>query len=270
MKNKFYEPIRAEGMSKIMIIDTHTHYNDKRYHEDCESLIKSLPENGVEIVINVGCDLKTSKASVKLAEEYPHVYASVGVHPHYAGSLTDDDLEEIKCLAANKKVVAFGETGLDFFHNFSTPYEQRLWFKRQLEIIGELGLPAIIHSRDASDETFAFIEAMPAVRTGVIHAFSGDAKLAQDYVKLGFHIGIGGVVTFNKADALKEAVAAVPLERILLETDCPYLTPAPFRGKRNESAYLSYVAEAIAKIKGISAETVIAQTNKNAKKLFAL
>ncbi|MDR0273344.1 MAG: TatD family hydrolase [Clostridiales bacterium] len=251
------------------IIDTHAHYDNERYNDDRNDVIRALPQNGVEMIINVGCDIKTSKASVKLADAFPHVYASVGFHPHYVKNLTEKNLPEILTLCEHKKAVAFGEIGLDFFHNFSPQETQRYWFKRLLEILPALELPAIIHSRDANNEVFAAIE-NSAVRNGVIHAFSGDADLARAYLEMGFHIGIGGVVTFKKADSLKEVVAAVPLDKILLETDCPYLAPEPFRGKRNESAYLSYVAKKIAKIKGVSVEDVCAQTNINAKKLFKM
>lgn len=251
------------------IIDTHAHYDSERYKEDRHEIVKSLPTNGIEKIINIGCDLKTSKASVKLAEAYPHVFATVGAHPHYVKGLSEDTVKKLTELCENKKVVGFGEIGLDFFHNYSPPETQRIWFKRFLKLVVELGLPAIIHSRDANAEVFATIKTSQ-VRRGVIHAFSGDAELAQSYVEMGFYIGIGGVVTFKKTDTLKDAVAAIPLERILLETDCPYLSPEPHRGKRNESTYLTYVAETIAKIKHETPETVYSQTNANAKELFGL
>lgn len=251
------------------IIDTHAHYDNECYNEDRQALVKSLPENGVAIILNVGCNLKTSTASVKLAETYSHVYATVGAHPHYVKELTEEAVQKLAKMCENKKVVAFGEIGLDFFHNYSPQETQRFWFKRLLGLVAELGIPVIIHSRDANDEVFSTIQASK-VRSGVIHAFSGDAVLAKTYVEMGFHIGIGGVVTFKKTNVLKEAVAATPLDKILLETDCPYLSPEPHRGKRNESTYLTYVAEAIAKIKGVTAEAVYSQTNENAKKLFKI
>jgi TatD DNase family protein len=251
------------------MIDTHAHYDSSRFAEDRHALISALPANGVERVINIGCDMKTSQAAVALAAEYEHVYATVGFHPHYVKDLTEEQLPALLALCGNKKVVGFGEIGLDFFHNFSPKNIQRHWFRELLGVVEKLGLPAIIHSREAADEVFSMIKASQ-VRKGVIHAFSGDAALALEYVNLGFHIGIGGVVTFKKTDELKAAVAAVPLEKILLETDCPYLAPEPFRGKRNDSTLLTYVAAEIAKIKGDTAEAVIAQTSDNAKKLFHL
>ncbi|MCL2199759.1 MAG: TatD family hydrolase [Defluviitaleaceae bacterium] len=253
----------------MRIIDTHAHYDNDRYDDDRHEIITALPKNGVELVINIGCDMKTSKASVKLAEAYSHVYATVGSHPHYVKEMTEDTLAAMTKLAKSKKVVGFGEIGLDFFHNHSPQDTQKYWFKRLLWLVADLKLPAVIHSRDANDEVFKMIKSSP-VRSGVIHAFSGDAPLAKAYVDMGFHIGIGGVVTFKKTDALQEAVAVTPLEKILLETDCPYLSPEPHRGKRNESAYLTYVAEKIAKIKGVTTEAVYAQTNENAKELFRL
>jgi len=251
------------------IIDTHAHYDNKQFNQDRTTLLKSLPERGISTIINVGCDLRTSRASVKLAEAYPYVYATVGTHPHYAKELSEDSIKQLKSLCSHKKVVAYGEIGLDFFHNFSTPDVQRHWFKRQLELAHELDMPIVIHSRDANDEVFDTIKASP-IRKGVVHSFSGDAALALDYVELGFHIGIGGVVTFDKTGRLQDAVAAIPLNKILLETDCPYLTPAPNRGKRNDSTNLAYVSAAIAKIKVTTAEAICDQTSKNAVEFFGI
>lgn len=253
----------------MKFIDSHAHYNSKQFNSDRSALLNALPTKGVELIINVGYDLPSSRASIKLAEEYPHVYATVGVHPHDAKSLTDKGLETLKHLCKHEKVVALGEIGLDFYHNFSPADVQRDWFVRQLELAHQVDIPVAIHSRDANDEVFAIIEKSP-VRQGVIHSFSGDAVLAAAYVEMGFYIGISGVVTFDKATTLKQAVAAIPLDRILMETDAPYLTPAPYRGKRNESPYLVYVAREIARIKGISPEEVCMQTSENVKKLFTI
>jgi TatD DNase family protein len=252
-----------------MIIDTHAHYDNERYKHDRHELLKTLPENGIEKIINIGCDLKTSKAAIKLAEKYSYVFATVGAHPHYAKGLNDGMVRELEKMCENKKVVGFGEIGLDFFHNFSPQDTQRFWFKRLLKLTAELKLPAIIHSRDANDEVFETIAAS-TVRRGVIHSFSGDAALAKAYVEMGFHIGINGVVTFKKTDVLKEAVAAIPLEKILLETDCPYLAPEPHRGKRNESSFIPYIAEVVAEIKGETSEKICEITSENAKELFEI
>jgi len=252
-----------------MIIDTHAHYDHRRFDTDRDTLIKSLPASGVSEIINVGCDLRSSKASVKLAEAYPFAYATVGVHPHDAKSLSEQSLKTLEALCKHKKVVAYGEIGLDFFHNFSPHDTQRHWFRRQLELTHALGLPVVIHSRDANEEVYNTLYASP-VRKGVIHSFSGDAELALAYVELGFHIGVGGVVTFDKTNKLQEAVAAIPLSKILLETDCPYLTPAPNRGKRNDSTQLVHVAAAIARIKCETVEAVCGQTSEGARDLFGI
>ena len=252
-----------------MIIDTHAHYDNKRFNDDRYPLIESLPAAGIKTVINVGCDLESSHASIRLAEKFPFVYATVGAHPHYVKHLDDNKLDKMKNLCNHKKVVAYGELGLDFFHNFSPQTAQIHWFKRQLELTHELNLPAVIHAREAHDKTAKIIEESK-VRKGVVHSFSGNADLAKFYVGLGFHIGIGGVITFDKSGVLEGVVHAIPLEWLLLETDCPYLTPAPYRGKRNDSAKLIYVAEKIAEIKRISTDEVCRVTTANAEQLFGV
>ena len=253
-----------------MIADSHAHYDHKRFKEDVDTFVPALPSNGVGLVINVGCDMHTTKESIKLAKKYPHVYATVGVHPHSAKSLNEENLQILKEMATtNDKVVAIGEIGLDFFHDFSPRDVQREWFKRQLEMAHELDLPVVIHSREANAEVFDTI-LYSDVRKGVIHSFSGDWKLALRYVELGFFIGISGVVTFDKTNTIQSAVKEIPLDRILMETDCPYLTPAPHRSKRNDSTMLVYVAEAIAQIKGETVGTVCAQTTKNVCSLFSV
>ncbi|MCL2362907.1 MAG: TatD family hydrolase [Defluviitaleaceae bacterium] len=251
------------------IIDTHAHYDHKQFNPDREELLGSMATQGVQTIINVGCSLPSSKASVALAEAYSFIYATVGVHPHDAKALSDKALQQLEALCDHDKVVAYGEIGLDFYHNFSPPDVQRHWFKEQLHLAASLGLPVVIHSRDSADETFSMIEKSP-LRRGVIHSFSGDAALAWAYANMGFHIGIGGPVTFDKTKRLQNVVDTLPLDKILLETDCPYLTPTPFRGKRNNSSYLTYVADAIAEIKGVTAEEICAQTSENAQLLFGI
>jgi len=251
------------------IIDTHAHYDHKQYDPDRAELLASMSAGGVQAIVNVGCSHRSSRASIALAEAYPFVYATVGVHPHDAKTLSDAELKKLERLCAHEKVVAYGEIGLDFFHNFSPPDVQRHWFKEQLQLVASLDMPVIIHSRDASEETFAIIEKSP-LRRGVIHSFSGDVALAWAYANLGFNIGIGGVVTYDKTKRLPDVVDAIPLEKILLETDAPYLTPAPFRGKRNSSLYLTYIANTIAEIKGVSYENVCAQTTSNAQALLGI
>jgi len=250
-----------------MIIDSHAHYENRRFDLDRDELLEALPSKGIEIVINAGCDLSSSYEVIALAKKYPHAYATVGVHPHEAKSLSDGGLKVLSRLCTHEKVVALGEIGLDFHYEYSPRDIQRHWFKRQLELAAEINMPVVIHSRAADTEVFETIE-KSQVRKGVIHCFPGDAALALKYVELGFYIGVGGVITFDETNSLQEAVAAVPLDKILLETDAPYLTPVPYRGKRNESPHLIYVADEIAKIKGVSTEAVCTQTSKNVRALF--
>ena len=251
------------------ITDTHAHYDNKQFNPDRKELLSSVAASGIEAIINVGCSFRSSKESIALAEAYPFIYATVGVHPHDAKSLSDKELTKLEAMAAHEKVVAYGEIGLDFFHNFSPPNVQRHWFKEQLQLVASLDLPVVIHSRDSAEETFSMIEKSP-LRRGVIHSFSGDVMLAWNYANMGFHLGIGGPITFDKTRRLQNVVDALPLKKILLETDCPYLTPAPYRGKRNISSYLTYVVDAIAEIKGITTEEVCVQTTANAQDLFGI
>ena len=250
-----------------MIIDSHAHYENKRFSPDRHALISSMPSLGIELIINSGCDLPSTLECIALAEEYPFVYATAGVHPHEAKTLTDANLEIIKTHCTHKKVVALGEIGLDFHYDFSPRDVQRHWFKRQLIAATEVDLPVVIHSREADDEVFEIIKASP-VRRGVIHSFSGDALLAQKYVDMGFYIGINGVITFDKTGRLAGVVKTIPLDKLLLETDAPYLTPAPYRGKRNQSNYLTHVAEKIAELQEIDVKTVCDQTSKNVRQLY--
>lgn len=249
-----------------MYFESHAHYDDKRFREDREELLSTLlPASGVDTVINIGCDVKSSETGLRLAEKYPYVYASVGVHPHDVGNISSQDIEKLKKLSAHPKAVAIGEIGLDFYYDFSPRELQRFWFRQQLRLAEEVGLPVVIHSRDAAQETFEIIKAS-AVRRGVIHCYSGALPMARDYVEMGFLIGVGGVVTFSKK--LAEVVEGIPLEKILIETDSPYLAPVPNRGKRNDSRNLKYVVEKIAEIKGISPEIAAKVTANNAKSLF--
>ncbi len=250
-----------------MYFESHAHYDDGRFKDDREEILNLLPSCGIDYVINVGCDMKSSRESIKMAEKYDYIYAAVGVHPHDAENMKESDLDELRQMSSHKKVVAIGEIGLDFYYDNSPRDIQRYWFKRQLEIVKELNKPVIIHSRDASQETFDIIKES-GVRKGVIHCYSGSAQMALDYVKMGFYIGVGGVVTFSNAKKLVEVVEAIQLEQILIETDSPYLSPIPNRGKRNDSRNLQFVVEKIAKIKDISPEKVANITKLNAKQLF--
>lgn len=254
-----------------MFIDSHSHLDDERFNEDRDILIKSLKENKVDIVINIGADLETSINSVKLADKYDNIYATIGVHPHSASEVTLETLNLFREMAKNNRVVAIGEIGLDYYYDNSPRDLQRKWFKEQLKLAKGLNLPVVIHSRDAAKETFDMIkDAQDGTLRGVMHCFSGSVEMAKEYIKLGFYISIGGPVTFKNARVVREVAEAVPLDKLLIETDCPYLTPEPYRGKRNEPIYVRYVAEKIAEIKNISIEEVARHTSKNTKELFGI
>lgn len=255
---------------KPMIFDSHAHYDSQQFNEDREELLLSMKENGVGTILNSGASWDSVTEVVELAHQYPFVYAAVGMHPDEVGDLNEERFEYLKSQCQKDKVVAVGEIGLDYYWDNESHDVQKKWFIRQLELARELDLPVIIHSRDAAADTLEIMKEYGEGLRGVIHCFSYSIELAREYVKMGFHIGIGGVVTFKNGRKLKEIAAEIPLDRILLETDCPYLAPVPFRGKRNCSIYISYVAEEIANLKGISCEEVIAQTEKNAKELFRI
>ena len=255
---------------KPMIFDSHAHYDSEQFHEDREELLLSMEENGVGTILNSGASWDSVTEVVELAQKYPFMYAAVGVHPDEVGALSDERFEYMKAQCKKEKVVAVGEIGLDYYWDNESHDVQKKWFIKQLELARELDLPVIIHSRDAAADTLEIMKEYGQGLRGVIHCFSYSIELAREYVKMGFHIGIGGVVTFKNGRKLKEIATEIPLDRILLETDCPYLAPVPFRGKRNCSIYISYVAEEIASLKGISCEEVVAQTEKNAKELFQI
>lgn len=252
-----------------MIFESHAHYDDERYDKDRQAILKNLKENGIGYVINVGASLASSRASIELAKRYPFIYASVGVHPHEVGSMKEDDLELLLLMAAHEKVVAIGEIGLDYYYDLAPRSVQKLWFREQLCLARDLDMPVIIHSRDACQDTFDILtEETHSPKKAVIHCFSGSKEMALEYVKRGYFIGIGGVVTFSNAKKLVEVTRAIPLSNILIETDAPYLTPNPHRGKRNDSKYLVDVIKEIAAIKNISPQEVEEVTFENGKRFF--
>ena len=254
-----------------MIFETHAHYDDERFNEDRDTLLRRLPEEGVGVVINSGASVESTKDTIRLAENYDHVYAAVGVHPSLIEELDEEFLAWMKEQASWEKTVAIGEVGLDYYWDKEPEVQekQRYWFGRQIEVARETGLPLIIHSRDAAADTMEVMKAHHAEEIpGVVHCYSYSKELALEFIKMGYYIGVGGVVTFKNAKKLVETVEAIPLERILLETDCPYMAPEPYRGKRNSSLYLTYVRDKIAEIKGISAEEVERVTEENARRLF--
>ena len=255
---------------KPMIFDSHAHYDSEQFNEDRDELLNSMESQGVGTIVNSGASWDSVTEVVELAHKYPFMYAAVGIHPDEVGALNDERFEFMKAQCQQEKVVAVGEIGLDYYWDNESHDVQKKWFIKQLELARELDLPVIIHSRDAAADTLEIMKEHAQGLRGVIHCFSYSIELAREYVKMGFHIGIGGVVTFKNGRKLKEIAAEIPLDRILLETDCPYLAPVPFRGKRNDSSYISYVAQEIAELKGISYEEVVAQTEQNGKELFRI
>lgn len=256
-----------------MIFETHGHYDDEQFDEDRERLIVEFLEKDIDKVMNVGADMQSSRNSVELAGKYPHFYAAVGVHPSEVGDLTEDDMQALKQMTLeNPKVKAIGEIGLDYHFDDDPPRDvQKKWFIRQLELAQELGMPIIIHSRDAASDTMEILKDMDGGRNGgVIHCYSYSREQAREYIKMGFHIGVGGVVTFKNSRRLQEVVEDIPLEKIVLETDSPYMAPVPFRGTRNSALNIPYIAEKIAEIKGVPVQKVYDQTYENALKMYKM
>ncbi|MBV1819483.1 TatD family hydrolase [Anaerosalibacter bizertensis] len=252
-----------------MLIDSHAHLDDPKFNKDRDRLIKSLKQNDISLVINVGADVSSSIKSVKLADEYENIYAAVGVHPHSAKEMDDSTIDVLKAFAKRDKVVAIGEIGLDFHYDNSPRDIQRKWFIEQIKLAKELDMPIIVHSRDADQETFDILkeEADERLR-GVLHCYSGSAEMAKDYIDLGFYISLAGPVTFKNARKPKEVAKVVPMDKLLIETDSPYLTPEPHRGKRNEPLYVRHVASMIAELRGMDFEDVGRITSENTKRLF--
>jgi TatD DNase family protein len=261
----------ARVTMRTVLIDTHTHLDDTRYNDDLEAVVARAREAGVEAFVTIGCDLTTSQAAVALADHYPFVYASVGVHPHEVKHIQDGWYDEFRRLAKRNNVVAFGEIGLDYHYNHSPPKEQRERFREQIQLARELKLPVIIHTREAQEDTISILREEKASDIGgVFHCFSGDAWLAKDALDLGFSLSFSGILTFQNATMLHEIARNTPLDRLLIETDCPYLTPVPYRGKRNEPAYVSQVAKQLASLHNMSLDEVAGRTSDNAKKLFKI
>ena len=251
-----------------MIFDTHAHYDDEQFDTDRDELLKSMNEAGVGTIVNVSASVESWDDTLKLTKEYPFVYGAVGVHPDYVGDLNEENFAYLEEMAKKDKIVAIGEIGLDYYWDKEGHDVQKEWFTRQLDLAEKLNKPVIIHSREAAEDTFEIMKEYADKVRGVIHCYSYSPEQAKEYVKMGFYIGIGGVVTFKNAKKLKEVVENIPLDRIVLETDCPYLSPEPNRGKRNSSKNLVYVADKIAKLKGVLYEDVIKVTEENARTLY--
>ena len=252
-------------------IDSHAHLDDKRFDTDRDELINSLSDNGIEAVLNPGADLKSSKNALFLAEKYPFIYAAVGCHPHDTKYMNDDTMNKFKEMAKSNKVIAIGEIGLDYYYDNSDRDTQKKWFREQIRLAKELDLPYIVHDRDAHEDILNIMkeEHYDGAR-GILHCYSGSVELSREFIKLGFYISLAGPVTFAKARVSKLVAKEIPFDKLLIETDSPYLTPEPFRGKRNEPKYVRYVAEEIAKIRNVSIDEVAEKTKKNFKTLFEI
>ena len=254
-----------------MIFDTHAHYDDEAFNDDRQELLNSLEEAGIGAVVNVGASIQSTKNTLELIKQYPFIYGAVGVHPSETAELNEDLLSWLRHVAGKERVVAIGEIGLDYYWKEPEPEIQKHWFVRQLDVARQVKLPVVIHSRDAAKDTLDIMKAEKAQELGgVIHCFSYSVEMAREYLNMGFYLGIGGVVTFNNAKKLKEVVEYMPLDRLVLETDCPYLSPVPLRGKRNSSLNLPHVVTAVSQLKGVPEEAVLEAAWENANALYRL
>ncbi len=252
-----------------MLFDTHAHLNDPAFDADREQLMAGLAGKGIGLVMNAGCSLQSSKDIIKMAEQYPWLYASVGSHPDSADEVNEEVIEQYRQLCRHEKVKAIGEIGLDYYYEDIPRQIQKNAFRMQMALANELDMPVIIHEREAHDDGMRIVKEFPKVK-GVFHCYSGSAEMARQLVNMGWYIGFTGVLTFKNARKAVETAASIPLERIVLETDCPFMAPEPYRGKRNDPGYLPKMAEKLAEIRGISVEEAIAATTENAKRLYRL
>ena len=252
------------------IFDTHAHYDDSRFDGDRDAVLAALPEAGVELVLDPGCDLPSSRAAAALAERYSHVYAAAGIHPENCAGFQDADLVALRQLLAQPKVAAIGEIGLDYYWAENPPRDfQQMVFRKQLALAEELDLPVIVHDREAHGDSLSIIREFPAV-TGVFHCFSGSPEMAEELLKRGWYLGFDGPITYKNARRAPEVAAITPLERMVVETDAPYLSPVPVRGRRNDSRYLPHVIAKLAEWKGVTPEEMTRITCENGKRLFRL
>ena len=252
------------------IFDTHAHYDDSRFDGDRDAVLAALPEAVVELVLDPGCDLPSSRAAAALAERYSHVYAAAGIHPENCAGFQDADLAALRQLLAQPKVAAIGEIGLDYYWEENPPRDfQQMVFRKQLALAEELDLPVIVHDREAHGDSLSIIREFPAV-TGVFHCFSGSPEMAEELLKRGWYLGFDGPITYKNARRAPEVAAITPLERMVVETDAPYLSPVPVRGRRNDSRYLPHVIAKLAEWKGVTPEEMTRITCENGKRLFRL
>ena len=253
-----------------MLFDTHAHYDDEAFDADRDAVLTALPQRGVGLVLNPGYDVESYRKAVAYAAAYPHVYAAVGIHPENCGGCTADDLAAIRVLAQQPKVVAIGEIGLDYYWEENPPRDfQQQVLRQQLALAQELALPVIIHDREAHADTLSIVREFPGV-TGVFHCFSGSPEMARELLQMGWYLGFDGPVTYKNARRAPEVAAVTPPERMLVETDSPYMTPVPYRGQRNDSSYVRLVAEKLAEWKGIAPEELEHATLENGKRLFRI
>lgn len=253
-----------------MIFDTHAHYDDKQFDADRTALLDSMEAGGIGAIVNASATVGSWEKVLELTEKYPFVYGMIGVHPDEVGSLDEEKFLRMEQLLKKEKIVAVGEIGLDYYWDNESHDVQKEWFIRQLELARRLNMPVNIHSREAAADTMEIMKAHGSGMKAIIHCYSYSREMALEYVRMGYLIGVGGVVTFKNAKKLKETVKAVPLSNIVLETDCPYLAPEPNRGKRNSSLNLPYVAQAVAELKGVTVEEVVKRTAENAKAFYKI
>ena len=253
-----------------MLFDTHAQYDDERFDGDRDALLASMPERGVELIVNPGCTVKTSRTAVELAARFAHVYAAVGIHPENCHDFTPAQIDDLRALAARPKVVAIGEIGLDYYWEQNPPRElQQRVLRDQLALAQELDLPVIVHDREAHADSLAIVQEFPAVR-GVFHCFSGSVEMARELLKRGWYLGFDGPVTYKNARKTVEVALECPLDRMLLETDSPYMAPVPVRGTRNDSRSVRYIAEKLAALRGLDTDELIRLTAENGRRLFGI
>ena len=252
------------------MIDSHAHLDEERFDEDRDELIKSLKENAISYVINPSSDMETSRRVVELSNKYDNIFAAVGIHPHDAEGFKEEDLDELRELSKDERVVAIGEIGLDYYYDNSPRDIQKEVFRKQLELSHELDLPVIIHTRDAMGDTYDILKEFESLVRGVMHCYTGSIEMAEKFMKLGFYISIAGPVTFKNAVNVREMAKQIPLERLLIETDSPYLAPVPNRGKRNDPTNVRYVADMLANLKEIQIDKIIEHSRENTVELFSL
>ena len=254
----------------MRIFDTHAHYDSRKFDDDRDAVLSALPDAGVELVVDPGCDVPSSRFAAELAEQYPFVYAAAGLHPEDCAGAGEEEFDAVRALCGREKVVAVGEIGLDYYWKENPPREfQQTVFRRQIELALELDLPVIVHDREAHGDCLSIVRDYPDLR-GVFHCFSGSAEMAAELLKRGWYLGFDGPVTYKNARKAEEVIAVTPLDRILLETDAPYMAPVPLRGRRNNSRNLTWVAERLAEWRGMDPETLALAALENGKRLFRI